>query len=82
MADLVIPDLARLKDWTHVAQLVELYAQADSERPFVRMPIVNYLRSRPLPEAQAALQQWQKIDPEAFRRATVVLPRIPESTVP
>jgi hypothetical protein len=82
MADLVIPDLARLEDWSHVAQLLELYVQADSQRPFVRMPIVNYLRTCPLPEAKSALQECQRIDPETFRRASVVLPRPPTSTAP
>ena len=77
LADLVIPDLARLEDWSHVSTMVELFKQADSSRPFIRMPVVNYLRACPLPAAELGLKECEKIDPEAFRRANVILPRIP-----
>lgn len=77
LADLVIPDLARLEDWSHVSSMVELFKQADSSKPYIRMPVVNYLRSCPLQEAKMALLQCEKIDPEAFRRANILLPRVP-----
>lgn len=59
-ADMVIPDLARLKDWTHVATVKEVFRETSSSHEAARIPIINYLRVCPLPEA--------------VRRARVVFP--------
>jgi hypothetical protein len=80
LADLVIPDLARLQDWSHVSRMVELFSTATDENRFVRMPAINYLRACPLPEAELALAKCKAIDPEAFRRATVLFPKPPSTS--
>ncbi len=53
LADLVIPDLARWEDWSVMDRLVELFKTSDEESSWVRVPVINYLRACPLPEAQA-----------------------------
>ncbi|MCK4684151.1 MAG: hypothetical protein KAT44_04265, partial [Pirellulales bacterium] len=72
LADLVIADLARWKDWSVVDRLVELFETATAENIFVREPIVNYMRTCPLPEANQALETLEKIDPDAVRRAATM----------
>tara|TARA_R110002049_G_scaffold4601_4_gene31897 strand:- start:138200 stop:139567 length:1368 start_codon:yes stop_codon:yes gene_type:complete len=69
LADLVIPDLARWNDWTQVDRLTEMFVQADQDNNWIRVPVVNYLRACPLPEAEKALEKLEKIDPESVRRA-------------
>lgn len=69
LADLVIPDLARWSDWSQIDRLTELFINADPENNWVRVPVVNYLRACPLPEAEAALEKLEQIDPESVRRA-------------
>ncbi len=69
LADLVIPDLARWKDWSQVERLTELFVNADADNNWVRVPVVNYLRACPLPEAEAALEKCKEVDPESVRRA-------------
>ena len=69
LADLVIPDLARWADWTVIDRLVELYRVADADNNWVRVPVVNYMRACPLPEATAAMEKLKEIDPEAVKRA-------------
>jgi hypothetical protein len=69
LADLVIPDLARWKDWSLVERMVKLFTDSDPENNWVRVPVVNYLRACPLPEAEAALDKLKQIDPESVRRA-------------
>ena len=53
LADLVIPDLSRWEDWTVMDRLVELFEKADDESNWVRVPVINFLRACPLPEADA-----------------------------
>ena len=72
LADLVIADLARWQDWSAVDRLAELFEKADEDNIFVREPVVNYLKACPLPEAAAALERLEKIDPEAVRRAATL----------
>ena len=72
LADLVVADLARWKDWSVVPQLVAIFKDAKDDNIFVREPIVNFLRACPLPEAAAAIPELEKIDPEAVRRATTL----------
>jgi hypothetical protein len=69
LADLVIPDLARWKDWSLIDRMVKLFTESDPENNWVRVPVVNYLRACPLPEAEAALEKLKEIDPESVRRA-------------
>lgn len=72
LADLVIADLARWQDWSVIDRLVTLFKEAKADNIFVREPIVNYLRTCPLPEAAAAVKELEAIDPEAVRRAATL----------
>ncbi|TWU20466.1 hypothetical protein Pla52o_43440 [Novipirellula galeiformis] len=69
LADLVIPDLARWSDWSQVDKMKQLFIEADADNNWVRVPVVNYLRACPLPEADAALKELEKVDPESVKRA-------------
>ena len=70
LADLVIPDLARWEDWTVLPDLVQLFKDATEETIWVRVPVINYLRACPQPEAAAAIEELTKIDPDAVKRAS------------
>jgi hypothetical protein len=72
LADLVIPDLARWEDWDAMPKLVELFKTADENSSWVRVPVINFLRACPLPEAAAYIEQLEKIDPDAVRRANTI----------
>jgi hypothetical protein len=75
LADLVISDLTRWEDWSAMPRLVELFKKAaDEETTWVRIPVVNYLRACPQPEAKTHLEELAKIDPEAFKRAKSLVP--------
>ena len=69
LADLVIPDLARWQDWSQVETIKQLFLDADADNNWVRVPAVNYLRACPLPQAEAAIEELTKVDPESVRRA-------------
>ncbi len=74
LADLVIPDLARWGDWSQVDRLTELFKSSTDETSWVRVPVVNYLRACPLPEAKDRLAELEKIDPKAVKRAKTFFP--------
>lgn len=74
LADLVIPDLARWEDWSQIDKLSELFKAADEKSSWVRVPVINYLRSCPLPEAQQKLEELKEVDPAAFKRAMSYFP--------
>lgn len=74
LADLIVPDLARWQDWSAMDKLVQLFINADAETAWVRLPVVNYLRACPLPEAKARLAELTKIDPEVVKRAMTYYP--------
>lgn len=74
LADLVIADLARWQDWSVMDKLVTLFKQADDESSWVRVPVVNYLRACPKPEAKKRLEELAKIDPDAVKRANSFFP--------
>lgn len=73
-ADLVIPDLARWEDWSQVERLTKLFKEANADTSWVRVPVVNYLRACPLPEAKEKLIELEKIDPKAVKRAATFFP--------
>lgn len=81
LADLVIPDLARWEDWTVINKVAELFRSADDKSAWVRVPVINYLRACPLPEAAKVLEELKEIDPVAFRRATQFFP-VPQPAGP
>lgn len=74
LADLVIPDLARWQDWSAIDKLVALFKSADEESSWVKVPVINYLRACPKPEAKAYLAELAKIDPESVKRANSFFP--------
>ncbi len=78
LADLVIPDLARWEDWTVLDRLEKLYAKADPESNWVRVPIINYVRACPLPEAKVVMENLKKIDPDSVKRASSFFPFAPK----
>ncbi|HUY33745.1 MAG TPA: hypothetical protein VMV69_13425 [Pirellulales bacterium] len=74
LADLVIPDLARWQDWSVMDKLAQLFKDADEQSSWVRVPVVNYLRACPKPEAKKHLEELAKIDPDAVKRANSFFP--------
>ncbi|MFC1758527.1 hypothetical protein ACFL2H_07130 [Planctomycetota bacterium] len=74
LADLVIPDLARWEDWDVMPRLVELFINADEKSSWVRVPVINYLRACPLPEAESHITALKKIDPDSVKRAMTFFP--------
>jgi hypothetical protein len=74
LADLVIPDLARWGDWSQIDRLSDLFKNSNDENSWVRVPVVNYLRACPLPEAKERLVELEKIDPKAVKRASTFFP--------
>lgn len=77
LADLVIPDLAKFEDWEVADKLFDLFKTANEKNSWVRVPVINYLRSCPLPKAKALLQECEKLDPAAVRRANTFAPVAP-----
>lgn len=77
LADLVIPDLARWEDWSVMEKLVKLYKDADQKTSWVRVPVVNYMRACPLPEAKKYMKELERIDPGAVKRANTFFPFTP-----
>ena len=77
LADLVVPDLARWEDWDSMPRLIQLFKDSTDENSWVRVPVVNYLRRCPLPEAQTAIAELEQIDPDAVRRARTFFPTGP-----
>jgi hypothetical protein len=74
LADLVIPDLARWEDWSQMPKLVQLFKDADDKSSWVRVPVINYLRACPKPEAKKFIAELEKIDPAAVKRANTFYP--------
>jgi len=74
LADLVIPDLARWEDWTQMEKLVQLFKEANDKSSWVRVPVINYLRACPKPEAKKYIAELEKIDPAAVKRANTFYP--------
>jgi hypothetical protein len=79
LADLVIPDLARWEDWESMPRLVELFKTADEKSSWVRVPVINYLRACPLPEAKTYMAELEKLDPQAVKRANSFFPFVPSA---
>jgi hypothetical protein len=81
LADLVIPDLARFEDWSNIPKLVKLFKDAEENKTvWIRIPVINYLKACPLPEAAAALEELKQLDPASYKRATEFFPVQPPST--
>lgn len=82
LADLVIPDLARLEDWRHLDKLMQLFKEAKKPDDWlIRSPIINFMRACPLPKAEELLKKMEAIDPAAVKRAKTHFP-IPKAIKP
>jgi len=57
LADMIIPDLARWKDWDSIDRLVEVFKKADPKTNWARTPVINFLRVCPLPLAKKKLEE-------------------------
>lgn len=73
MADMIIPDLARWKDWSVMERLVQMFKDADSASNWLRVPVITYLRACPKPEAKQYIEELRMIDPESVQRADFFL---------
>jgi hypothetical protein len=67
IADAVLPDLSRMKDWSVLDRVVKLYGELESN--FQKVIIIQYLQACPLAEAKAQLEEIKKKDPDTVRRA-------------
>ena len=66
----MIVDLARVRDWTVIERLVDLFIVGDGEETsWVRAPVARYLMVCPLPQAETHLRNLKAIDPDVFDRA-------------
>ncbi len=74
LADLVIPDLTKYEDWSQTEKLVQLFKDADDKSSWVRVPVINFLRKNPDPKAAEYLEELEKIDPAAVKRAKTFFP--------
>jgi hypothetical protein len=61
--------------------MCELFEKANDDNLWVRVPVINYLRACPLPEAKEKLIQLEKIDPSSVKRAKTFFP-IPTPAAP
>jgi len=69
LADLVIPDLTKLEDWSVVDRLVTLFKEADEKSSWVRIPIINFLRKCPLDGSKELIEELRAIDSESVRKS-------------
>jgi hypothetical protein len=74
LADMVIPDLAKWNDWSQIDRLKQLFIDAEKDKNWLRVPVINYLRACPLPKADKAMKELEEIDPDAVRRAKTFFP--------
>ena len=61
-----IIDLARWQRWEALDRIVAVYSKAQSDGP-TRRAVVAFLAVCPKPEADAALEQLRKADPDRIR---------------
>lgn len=73
LADMVIADLARWKDWSVMERLVKMFKDADEDSNWLRTPVITYLRACPDPKAAKYIEELRKIDPQAVERADFYL---------
>ena len=69
MAEFVIADLARLECWEAMNELVVLFHESSNDT-FVRVPIFQFLRVCPEPQAKLQLATLEAIDPVAAERSS------------
>lgn len=72
LASVVIADLARWQDWKAMPRLIELFKKADGGASGLRVQVVNYLLTCPLPEASKHLDELARISPQDVERARIL----------
>lgn len=76
LADLVILDLARWEDWSHIATVLKLFKESyTNDATWLRSPVIQYLRACPMPEAVVALDEIKQLDPAEYKRAVQFFPQ-------
>ncbi len=73
-ADTVLADLARWEDWSVVERVARMFREAEDETLYIRVPILQYLKACPLPEAKPLLVELSQLDPKARKQADSPLP--------
>lgn len=76
MADLVVPDFARWKQWNYCDTLIAAYEKSEKDDLRLRLPIINYLRVCPLPQAERMLESIRMNEPINYRRAQTLFPQL------
>ncbi len=80
VADLVISDLAKLKDWDSTDRLMKLFrANLKNEEDWNRVPIVNFLRANPNMVTEGYLEEIMHSHPASIKRAKLLAPEITPS---
>ena len=74
LADVVIPDLTRMEDWTLVDRLAKMYHEGSEKDNWTRIPILGYLNACPLPEAKRHFQELSEADPKTHKRWKIFSP--------
>jgi hypothetical protein len=84
MADLVVPDLARWEQWNYCDTLIQIYQKSEKDDLRLRIPIINYLRVCPHPQAKEMLESIRLQEPINYRRALTLFPQleIPKNSQP
>ena len=72
LADLVVPDLAYMRDWESMDRIVELFEVTDQQ--FIRVAVVNYVRACPNADASERLVALREIDEKAVKKAHTFFP--------
>ncbi|QDT61261.1 hypothetical protein SV7mr_37950 [Stieleria bergensis] len=72
-ADLVISDLARWQDWSHVDRMVELFKRSTAQTPLLKPAVIQYLKACPGPVAKQRIEALRAIDPVTVKRVEASL---------
>jgi len=72
IADIVIPDLSRLQDWSVQDRLAGMFRDAAGETKWVRTPIASYMFECPGDNAEALVKEFREIDADAVNRAELM----------
>ena len=73
VADLVVQDLALMRDWDSLDRIVELFKGSDQQ--FVRLVAINFVRACPDTVAKERLDEFTDIDAKAVNKAHTFFPQ-------
>ncbi len=69
IADVIITDLARWKDWSVADKLLQFFTSDDEKHQFMRVSIAAYFLSFPNDKSAAYIEKLKQKDSKAFERA-------------